>query len=120
MLAGGTVPGDGWPAVRQVVVQVLCDLCPGSTSAVETLRWSWDGDTYVMDVCRKHARAVRKDMDRVLASARVERPEPAPVSEREASDAEVREWAEAAGVPVSRKGRVPASVREQYELAREV
>lgn len=106
---------------------VLIDDLDGSPAS-ETVAFSLDGAEYEVDLNEAHAEALRESFAEWIGHARS-------VSGRKrsggrragassttasvsASDtAKVREWARQNGYTVSNGGRIPASVREAYELA---
>jgi hypothetical protein len=87
--------------------------------AEETLRFGLDGSEYEIDLNKKNARAFRKQLapfvDHARKAGRGQRRRPVrTASSREHSGA-IRAWAKDNGIPVSTRGRIPASVVEQYE-----
>jgi hypothetical protein len=89
--------------------------------ADETVRFAIGGSDYEIDLSKKNAKAFRKGVapfvDHARKAGRGQRRRPArPSSTRERSS-DIRAWAKAQGIPVSDRGRIPASVVEQYEAA---
>jgi Lsr2 len=89
--------------------------------ADETLRFGIGGAEYKIDLSKKNAKAFRKGVapfvDHARKAGRGSRHRPArPSSTRERSG-DIRAWAKAEGIAVSERGRIPASVVEQYEAA---
>lgn len=107
---------------------VLIDDVDGSPAS-ETVRFGLDGAEYEVDLNEKHAEALRESFAEWIGHARrVSGRKKATAGRRSsassrtaspsASDtAKVREWARQNGYTVSNRGRIPASVREAYELA---
>lgn len=89
--------------------------------ADETLRFGIGGAEYEIDLSKKNARAFRKGLapfvDHARKAGRGPRRRPARTSSARERSSDIRAWAKAAGIPVSDRGRIPASVAEQYEAA---
>ncbi|MEP6560620.1 MAG: Lsr2 family protein [Nakamurella sp.] len=107
---------------QQMTVTLTDDLDGGK--AAETVTFGLDGRTYEIDLSKKNASALRKALGEFTGSARkVRAGRPAATSAKAARpstriDAKaVREWAQANGVPVSARGRVPSEVVDQYQAA---
>jgi hypothetical protein len=108
---------------QQTTVTLTDDLDGGK--AVETVTFGLDGRSYEIDLSKKNASALRKALGEFTASARKVRAGRATASStakaaRPATriDAKaVREWAQANGVAVSARGRVPSEVVDQYQAA---
>ena len=89
--------------------------------ADETVRFAVGGAHYEIDLSKKNAAALRKGLapfiERARRPGRGQRGRPGrSVAARDRSGA-VRAWAKEQGIPVSDRGRIPASVVEQYEAA---
>ena len=89
--------------------------------ADETLRFGLGGLEYEIDLNKKNARTFRKQLAPFVEYARKagrgqRRRSVRTSSGRERSGA-IRAWAKDKGIPVSDRGRIPASVVEQYEAA---
>jgi hypothetical protein len=112
---------------RKLEVQLLDDI--DGSKADETLKFGLDGTLYEVDLNAKHADQLRKSLATyVLKGRRVgrggitagrgrgQRPAvAAPArSDREQNQA-IREWAKSKGLEVSDRGRIPASIVEQYQ-----
>jgi Lsr2 len=87
--------------------------------AEETVRFRSDGTEYEIDLNKKNAAAFRKQLAPFVEHARragrgQRRPRTSPSRQR---SGDVRAWAKAQGIAVSDRGRIPASVVEQYEAA---
>jgi hypothetical protein len=89
--------------------------------AAETVRFGLDGVDYEIDLSRQNARAFRREFASFLVHAR--RPErgrrrrPARSSSVRRRSGDIRAWAKDAGIQVSDRGRIPASVVTQYQAA---
>jgi nucleoid-associated protein Lsr2 len=95
------------------------DLTGGS--AVETLRFAFEGTDYEIDLNAKNAAAFGKQLAPYLEHARragrapVCRARRTALSQQRSGD--IRAWAKEHGLAVSERGRIPASVMEQYLAA---
>jgi len=88
---------------RKVQVHLLDDI--DGTPAEETVRFGLDGTFYEIDLSTRHAGATATGgRTRGQAPAR-----PA----REQNQA-IRDWAKSKGLDVNDRGRIPASIVEQY------
>ena len=104
---------------QRVTVELEDDLDGGP--ADETLRFGLGGTDYEIDLSTKNANAFRQELAPFIEHARKtgrgQRRRPGrTVSSRERS-ADIRAWAKDQGITVSDRGRIPASVAEQYEAA---
>jgi hypothetical protein len=89
--------------------------------ADETVRFGLGGSEYEIDLSKKNAAAFRRQLAPFIEHARKagrgQRRRPGrTVSSRERS-ADIRAWAKDQGITVSDRGRIAASVAEQYEAA---
>ena len=83
--------------------------------ADETVRFGLGGTEYEIDLSTKNATAFRRQLAPFIEHAR-RTGRGRTVSSRERS-ADIRAWAKDQGITVSDRGRIPASVAEQYEAA---
>jgi hypothetical protein len=109
---------------RTVQVHLLDDL--DGSPADETVQFSLDGHSYEIDLSTGHAEALRKITAKYIVAGRRARggvvtggrgrrtARPSSVVGREQNQA-IREWAQKAGLDVSTRGRIPASIVEQYD-----
>jgi hypothetical protein len=89
--------------------------------ADETVRFGIDSADYEIDLSKKHATAFRRKLAPFIEHARKaskgqRRPAGRTAASRDRSGS-IRAWAKAQGITVSERGRIPASVVEQYEAA---
>ena len=89
--------------------------------ADETVRFGFGGAHYEIDLNKKNARAFRKQLAPFIEHGRKIGAEPRrhtmrPASARQRSSG-IRAWAKQQGIPVSDRGRIPASVVAQYHAA---
>lgn len=89
--------------------------------AVETVRFGIGGTDYEIDLNKKNAAAFRRKLAPFIEHARRaghdQRRRAARTAAGRERGAAIRAWAEGQGIPVSARGRIPASVIEQYEAA---
>jgi nucleoid-associated protein Lsr2 len=116
--AGSQLPQE--TEMAQKVTATLEDDLDGSP-ADETVRFGFGGTEYEIDLNKKNAAAFRKLLGPFIEHARKSgRRQPrraarAAVSRQRTAD--IRAWAKEHGIAVSERGRIPASVVEQYQAA---
>src|SRR5262249_4175582 len=110
--------GEG--GMAQKVTVTLEDDLDGGT-AVETVRFGFGGAQYEIDLSAKNARRFRQQLAPFIEHARKAGRGPGRRPGRTAASRErsggIRAWAKDQGIAVSARGRIPASVVEQYEAA---
>jgi nucleoid-associated protein Lsr2 len=104
---------------QKVTVELEDDL--DGSPADETVRFGFDGTEYAIDLSEKNAQAFRAQLAPFVEHARNRGRGPArrptrTVAGRQRSG-EVRAWAKDQGILVSARGRIPATVIEQYQAA---
>jgi hypothetical protein len=104
---------------RKVTVTLEDDLDRGP--ADETVRFAIGGADYEIDLSKKNAATFRQQLAPFIEHARKvgrgQRRRPGrTASSRERSES-IRVWAKAQGIAVSDRGRIQASVVQQYESA---
>jgi hypothetical protein len=109
---------------RKVHVHLLDDI--DGSQAEETLKFGLDGTLYEIDLNAKHANKLRSSLaayvsharrigrGHVVAPGRGRGQAPAR-TDREQNQA-IRDWAKTKGIQVSDRGRIPATIIEQYHL----
>ncbi|WP_425308101.1 Lsr2 family protein [Ammonicoccus fulvus] len=105
--------------MAQRVQVILEDDIDGST-ADETIRFGLDGVDYEIDLSEANAEKLRSDLAQWVGHARRlsrGRSTASAAGRKAGSPTEIRAWAQANGIEVNARGRVPASVREAYEAA---
>ncbi|WP_040158664.1 histone-like nucleoid-structuring protein Lsr2 [Nigerium massiliense] len=105
--------------MAQRVHIVLTDDLDGS-DAVETVTFGLDGNTYEIDLSEQNVAKLRDALQPYVAVARKVTTRRTPGKRRPSSDSsatDIRAWAQAQGMTVSSRGRVPAEIREAYEAA---
>jgi hypothetical protein len=104
---------------QKVTVELQDDLDGGP--ADETVRFGVDGAEYEIDLSKKNAAALRRKLAPFIEHSRKagrgqRRRGGRTASSRDRSGS-IRAWAQAQGITVSARGRIPASVVEQYQAA---
>jgi hypothetical protein len=106
--------------MAQKVSVVLEDDLTGGPAA-QTIRFAFDGIGYEIDLNAKNAAAFGKQLAPYLEHARrAGRPQPRRPGRTAGSrqrSGDIRAWAKERGLAVSARGRIPASVVEQYTAA---
>ena len=104
---------------QKVTVALEDDLTGGP--ADETVRFAFEGTEYEIDLNAKNAAALRKQLATYFEHARKAGRPPARRAGRTAASrqrsGDIRAWAKEHGLAVSERGRIPASVAEQYHAA---
>ena len=106
--------------VQKIQTLFIDDLDGGE--AAGTVRFGLDGTEYEIDLSTAHGDELRKVLEQYVRYGRrtggTARRAP---RGRRASDtvdtAKVREWAKGQGIEIKDRGRVPASIVEQYKTA---
>jgi hypothetical protein len=103
----------------KIAVALEDDLSGGP--ADETIRFGLGGFDYEIDLSKKNAAAFRKKVAPYIGHARKagrgQRRRSARTSSARERSGDIRAWARDNGIAVSDRGRIAASVAEQYEAA---
>jgi hypothetical protein len=106
--------------MTQKVTVILEDDLTGGP-AKQTVRFAFDGTDYEIDLNAKNAAAFAKQLAPYIEHARRAGRAPARRGARTAASrqrsGDIRAWAKEHGLAVSERGRIPASVAEQYHAA---
>jgi len=104
---------------HKITVALEDDLDGGP--AAETVQFGIGGTTYEIDLNKKNAKAFRKQLAPYIEHARKagrgQRRRSARSRSSRQSSGDIRAWAKGQGIAVSDRGRIPATVVEQYEAA---
>ena len=104
---------------QKVTVALEDDLDGGP--ADETVRFGLSGAEYEIDLSAKNATAFRRQLGPFIEHARKtgggQRRRPGRTASIRERSGGIRAWAKDQGIAVSERGRIPASVVEQYEAA---
>ena len=107
-------------AKQTVVSEILIDDLDGST-AERTVRFSWEGVAYELELSKKNAVTFDRVMKPYVSAARKAKSSRGrrPVTSRSGKRdlAPVREWAAQNGFPVSTRGRIAQSVVDAFDAA---
>jgi len=99
------------------VLTTLQDDIDGS-EATQTIRFALDGIEYEIDVSDRNANRLRNSLSDFIAHGRkVGGRRGKPASSGQVDTKAVRKWAEANGIEVSTRGRIPTDVVERYRAA---
>jgi hypothetical protein len=104
---------------QRVTVELEDDLDGGP--ADETLRFGLSGSEYEIDLSKKNASKFRRQIAPYIEHARKagrgQHRRPGRTSSSRERSGDIRAWAKDQGIAVSERGRIPASVVEQYQAA---
>jgi hypothetical protein len=104
---------------QKITVALEDDLDGGP--ADETVRFGLGGTEYEIDLSTKNATAFRRQLAPFIEHARKtgrgQRRRPGRTASSRERSADIRAWAKDQGITVSDRGRISASVAEQYEAA---
>jgi Lsr2 len=99
------------------VLTTLQDDIDGSDAA-ETVRFALDGVEWEIDLSERNANRLRNSLSDFIAHGRkVGGKRRKPTSSSQTDTKAIRKWAEATGVEVSARGRIPTEVVERYRAA---
>jgi nucleoid-associated protein Lsr2 len=103
---------------QKIEVLLIDDL--DGTSADETVTFACDGSRYEIDLSASNATHLRQALQPFVKNARKSK-SASPRSSRATShrerSADIRTWAKKRGIEINERGRIPASVIEQYDAA---
>jgi hypothetical protein len=106
--------------MAQKVSVVLEDDLTGGPAG-QTIRFAFDGTSYEIDLNAKNAAAFSKQLAPYLEHARragrAQPRRPGRTAAGRQRSGDIRTWAKEHGLAVSERGRIPASVVEQYNAA---
>ena len=99
------------------VLTTLQDDIDGST-AVETVRFALDGVEWEIDLSERNANRLRNGLSDFIAHARkVGGKRRTRASSTHVDTKAVRKWAQANGIELNNRGRIPIDVIERYRAA---
>lgn len=107
----------------RVITQLISDLSGDEIGegAGETIEFAYRGTSYTIDLTAKEAAAFDKSiamyLEHATKSAGGRRSSAATKAAGKGDAKAIREWAQAQGLDVPSRGRIPAEVRAQYEAA---
>jgi hypothetical protein len=104
---------------QKITVALEDDLDGGP--ADETVRFGVGGSEYEIDLSTKNATAFRRHLapfiEHARRAGRGQRRRPGRATSSREHSGNIRAWAKEQGIAVSDRGRIPASVAEQYDAA---
>ena len=104
---------------QKITVALEDDLDGGP--ADETVRFGLGGADYPIDLSTKNTTAFRRQLAPFIEHARKtgrgQRRRPGRTASSRERSADIRAWAKDQGITVSDRGRIPASLAEQYDAA---
>ena len=104
---------------QRIIVTLEDDLDGGP--ADQTVRFGLDGTEYEIDLSAANATAFREQLapytERARTAGRAPRSRPGRNASTRERSSGIRAWARGQGIAVSDRGRIPASVIEQYQAA---
>jgi Lsr2 len=110
---------EGEQVAQKVTVVLEDDLTGGP--AEQTIRFAFEGSDYEIDLNAKNAAKFSKQLAPYLEYARragrAQPRRPGRTAAGRQRSGDIRAWANEHGVAVSERGRIPASVVEQYNAA---
>jgi hypothetical protein len=119
LLCEDSSPSAEARVAQKITVTLEDDLDGGP--ADETVRFGLGGTEYEIDLSTKNATAFRKQLAPFIEHARKtgrgQRRRPGQTASSREHSAGIRAWAKEQGITVSDRGRIPASVAEQYDAA---
>ena len=99
------------------ILTTLQDDIDGS-NATETVRFALDGVEWEIDLSERNANRLRNSLSDFIAHGRkVGGKRRKPTSSSQTDTKAIRKWAEATGIEVSARGRIPTEVVERYRAA---
>jgi Lsr2 len=108
--------------MAQKITVVLEDDLDGGP-ADQTVRFGLDGAEYEIDLSTRNAAVFREKLapftERARKASRGPRSRPVRSASSRQRSGDIRAWASTQGIAVSGRGRIPASVIEQYQAAAE-
>jgi hypothetical protein len=104
---------------HRVTVALEDDLDGGP--AAETVRFAFGGADYEIDLSEKNAATFHRQLapfiEHARRSGRAQSRRPGRTAASRQRSGDIRAWAKEHGIAVSERGRIPASVVEQYQAA---
>jgi Lsr2 len=110
--------GEEGATMATKVLTTLQDDIDGS-DATQTVRFALDGVEYEIDVSDRNANRLRNSLSEFIAHGRRVggRRGPKPASSSDVDTKAVRKWAEANGIEINARGRIPTDVVERFKAA---
>lgn len=103
-------------ATRTTII-TIDDLDGSADESVATVRFSFAGTDYEIDLHQQHQDNLRLALEPYIAAARPAGRAPARKQTPRSDTSAIRAWANANNIPINERGRIPATVHEQYLAA---
>lgn len=102
---------------KQVIIKQVDDI--DGSAADRTVKFSFDGVTYEIDVSEENFAKMRKAVEPFIRAGRRVggRQQPKKAAKKQSKAADMRRWAQENGMAVPDRGRIPNAVQEAYEKA---
>jgi nucleoid-associated protein Lsr2 len=100
---------------RRTVVELTDDLEGGK--ADETVTFALDSKSYEIDLSRRNAAKLRKELERYIAAARITGRSTRKWTAQDTDSVAIRKWAEANGIAVNKRGRIPQDIVAMFREA---
>jgi Lsr2 len=118
LYGAGSRSQSGRRGMAQKITVALEDDLDGGP-ADETVRFGIGGTEYEIDLSKRNAATFRRKLapfvEHARKAGRGARRRPGRTASSRERSADIRAWAKDQGIAVSERGRIPASVVEQYE-----
>ncbi|MGW9185521.1 histone-like nucleoid-structuring protein Lsr2 [Agromyces sp. NPDC055661] len=102
--------------VKKTVISLVDDI--DGSEAVETISFSVNGSNYDIDLSGPNSKAFHKALKPYVDAGRKRSSRAGRRATTSATNArDIRAWAATNGIDVPARGRIPASVQEQYRAA---
>lgn len=107
---------------QKMQVLLTCDLEEGDKPGTQTIEFAFDGTSYEIDLCDRHAKQMRDGLaayvnaTRRVTRAGSRRRRSDGSSDRERTQA-IRAWARKKGIKVSERGRLSSDIVAKYEAS---
>lgn len=88
---------------------ILVDDIDGSEKNIETVRITYEGTQYVLDLGPRSRKALTDALTPFLSKGRIK------AQSGESRSARIRHWAEEEGITVPARGRIPTAVEQAYD-----
>jgi hypothetical protein len=107
---------------QKVLVQLVDDLDGTASDEVETVQFGLDGVTYEIDLADSNAQRLRTRLADYVGAARrtggrVKRGTRPQGVTNNGEASQIREWAQANGIELAARGRIPGHVVDSYRQA---
>jgi len=103
---------------KKQIIQYVDDLSGEESGDIATIQFAVDGSIFEIDLTAANAEKLRADLEPYIRVARKVRGRRTQTASSNGSDAsKIREWAQAQGISVPARGRIPKDVSDRYRAA---